>query len=100
MVAWHARRDGVVTNFGETGTITEEQRAKAHVKTAAQAREVLRRIGYPAMIKASEGGGGKGIRKVTREEDVEAAFRQVRSPSPAHTPRPCWLLRTPPFPPS
>lgn len=68
-----------MVNYSETGEITDEQRAKAHVKTAAEARQVLRRIGYPAMIKASEGGGGKGIRKVTREEDVEAAFRQVRT---------------------
>lgn len=30
------------------------------------------------MIKASEGGGGKGIRKVLSEDQVEAAFRQVQ----------------------
>ena len=33
------------------------------------------------MIKASEGGGGKGIRKITSEQDVEAGFRAVFSPS-------------------
>lgn len=35
------------------------------------------RIGYPVVIKASEGGGGKGIRKVESSEDFTSAFRQV-----------------------
>lgn len=72
-------------NYAQTGTISDEERAQAHVKTAAEARKALQRIGYPAMIKASEGGGGKGIRKVTKEEDVEAAFRQVRTSSSSST---------------
>ena len=29
------------------------------------------------MVKASEGGGGKGIRKVHKQEDLEAAYRQA-----------------------
>lgn len=35
------------------------------------------RIGYPVVIKASEGGGGKGIRKVENSEDFPSFFRQV-----------------------
>lgn len=35
------------------------------------------RIGYPVVIKASEGGGGKGIRKVESSEDFPSFFRQV-----------------------
>ncbi|KAJ8286073.1 hypothetical protein GJAV_G00034250 [Gymnothorax javanicus] len=36
------------------------------------------RIGYPVVIKASEGGGGKGIRKVDNAEDFASCFRQVQ----------------------
>ncbi|MDR3742649.1 MAG: hypothetical protein P4L40_26835 [Terracidiphilus sp.] len=34
-------------------------------------------VGYPLMVKASEGGGGKGIRRVDDPSGMEAAFRQV-----------------------
>ncbi|NXS18323.1 ACACA carboxylase, partial [Mystacornis crossleyi] len=32
-------------------------------------------VGYPVMIKASEGGGGKGIRKVNSADDFPSLFR-------------------------
>lgn len=35
------------------------------------------KIGFPVMIKASEGGGGKGIRKAESEDNFPALFRQV-----------------------
>jgi biotin carboxylase len=35
------------------------------------------RIGFPVMIKASEGGGGKGIRKSQNPDDFPNMFRQV-----------------------
>src|SRR3712207_3873623 len=44
------------------------------VYNAQEALEVARRIGYPVMLKAAAGGGGKGIRKVESEADLEAAF--------------------------
>ena len=37
---------------------------QACISTVDEAVEACRRIGYPSMLKASWGGGGKGIRKV------------------------------------
>ena len=39
------------------------------VHTSEEALEVAEKIGYPVMLKASAGGGGKGIRKVEKAED-------------------------------
>ncbi|MFU2223242.1 acetyl-CoA carboxylase biotin carboxylase subunit [Streptococcus pluranimalium] len=47
------------------------------VHTADQAFEIASHIGYPVMLKASAGGGGKGIRKVEQEEDLAAAFESA-----------------------
>ena len=46
---------------------------------AASARAAAREIGYPVMLKASAGGGGKGMRLVRKEEELEAAFRGASS---------------------
>uniref|UniRef100_A0A1A8EMY5 acetyl-CoA carboxylase n=1 Tax=Nothobranchius korthausae TaxID=1143690 RepID=A0A1A8EMY5_9TELE len=40
------------------------------------------KIGYPVMLKASEGGGGKGIRKVNCADDFPNLFRQVQTEVP------------------
>ena len=46
---------------------------------AAEAKQVAATIGYPVILKAAAGGGGKGMRRVDREEDIEAAFRDATS---------------------
>ena len=40
-----------------------------------QAQQEADRIGYPVLIKASAGGGGKGIRLVQSQEEMEHAFQ-------------------------
>ena len=44
-----------------------------------QALEFSRAVGYPVMLKAVAGGGGKGMRRVDREEDLEGSFRDASS---------------------
>ncbi len=49
------------------------------LKDAREAVEAAEKIGYPVLIKASAGGGGKGIRLVERAEDMERAFETASS---------------------
>ncbi len=44
------------------------------IKTYEEAIEIAKDIGFPIIIKASAGGGGRGMRIVYREEDLENAF--------------------------
>ena len=43
-----------------------------------QAAELANQFGYPVMLKATAGGGGKGMRIVWKEEDLEAAWDSAR----------------------
>ncbi len=49
------------------------------VKSVDEIADFARSAGYPIMIKASAGGGGKGMRFVEREADLRAAFDRVTS---------------------
>jgi len=44
------------------------------VADAEEARKVAGRIGYPVILKAAAGGGGRGMRVVEREKDIERMF--------------------------
>ena len=50
-----------------------------HGVTAAEAREFGREHGYPILLKAVAGGGGKGMRRVDREAELEGALRDASS---------------------
>ncbi|MFS7937166.1 putative ligase [Helianthus anomalus] len=63
-------------------TIPDDVYRKACVYTTEEAVASCQVIGYPAMIKASWGGGGKGIRKVHNDEEVKALFKQVQGEVP------------------
>ncbi|KAL5714796.1 acetyl-coenzyme-A carboxylase [Ranunculus cassubicifolius] len=55
---------------------------EACVYTTEEALASCQVVGYPAMIKASWGGGGKGIRKVHNDDEVKALFKQVQGEVP------------------
>ena len=49
------------------------------VADADEAREVADRIGYPVLIKASAGGGGRGMRRAYSAEEIAPMFDQARA---------------------
>ncbi|MFN7238507.1 MAG: acetyl-CoA carboxylase biotin carboxylase subunit, partial [Brevundimonas sp.] len=49
------------------------------IETPEQAVEIARGIGYPVMIKASAGGGGKGIRVAHSDADMAEGFAAVKA---------------------
>ncbi|XP_022081008.1 acetyl-CoA carboxylase-like isoform X4 [Acanthaster planci] len=63
-------------------TVPDDIYQKGCIKDADDALQHAERIGFPVMIKASEGGGGKGIRKVESKEDFTSLFRQVQNEVP------------------
>jgi acetyl-CoA carboxylase biotin carboxylase subunit len=68
-VAVHAM--GVTLVPGMRENLESEEHAVAWAKE----------IGYPVMLKAAAGGGGKGLRMVFRPEDLAAAYRAAKSES-------------------
>jgi propionyl-CoA carboxylase alpha chain len=60
---------GVSTVPGHMGIIADE----------AEAIKISRKVGYPVMIKASAGGGGKGLRIAHNDGEVSDGFARARS---------------------
>lgn len=63
-----ARKAGVPVSPGSEGTVDSE----------AEARKVAKQIGYPVMIKAVAGGGGRGMRIATDEASLISGFHSAR----------------------
>ncbi len=55
--------------------------SSGEVEDFEEARRLVRKIGYPIIVKASSGGGGKGMRIVERDEDLERNFNLARTES-------------------
>lgn len=49
------------------------------LESVAEAHEIADRVGYPILIKASAGGGGKGMRVVNATEELEEQMRMAQS---------------------
>ncbi|HEX5037019.1 MAG TPA: acetyl-CoA carboxylase biotin carboxylase subunit [bacterium] len=52
---------------------------KDPLKDHEEAKKIAEKIGYPVLLKARAGGGGKGMRKVTKPGEIESAFRLASS---------------------
>jgi len=53
------------------------------VADVAEAKKVAKTIGYPVIIKATAGGGGRGMKVAQDESELEIAFRTARSEAKA-----------------
>ncbi|KAI9279387.1 acetyl-CoA carboxylase [Sporodiniella umbellata] len=62
--------------------VPDDAYASACVKTAEEGLASAQKIGFPVMIKASEGGGGKGIRMVKDDSHFTQLFHQVQGEIP------------------
>jgi len=63
-----AQETGVPLAPGSEGAVSD-----------VEAGVIAKKIGYPIMIKASAGGGGKGMRLVLKEDDFKSSLRMARS---------------------
>jgi len=52
---------------------------KEAIRDEKTALSIINQTGLPVMIKASAGGGGKGMRLVTRKEEIQSSLRAARS---------------------
>ncbi|MCT3023157.1 acetyl-CoA carboxylase biotin carboxylase subunit [Pediococcus pentosaceus] len=48
------------------------------VRDLENAMVVAKQIGYPIMLKAADGGGGKGIRRINSSEDLKKAYQEAK----------------------
>lgn len=63
-------------------TVADEIYDKGCTHSPQEGLEMARKIGFPVMVKASEGGGGKGIRKVESEENFTSLYNAAASEIP------------------
>ena len=63
-------------------TVPDDAYDLACIHTWEEGLQKAEQIGFPIMIKASEGGGGKGIRKVEEADKFKVAFQAVAGEVP------------------
>jgi acetyl-CoA carboxylase biotin carboxylase subunit len=52
--------------------------SEGEISTLKEAKTIADEVGYPIMLKAAAGGGGKGIRKVLEESELEKQFQSAQ----------------------
>ena len=63
-------------------TVDDDVYDKGCTHSPEEGLEKARKIGFPVMVKASEGGGGKGIRKVDNEDNFTSLYNAAASEVP------------------
>lgn len=80
-------REEVLAGLGDKITAKEAAKAQSipmiesnveELSTAAIALSEARRIGYPVMLKAAAGGGGRGMRVVRSDEELERSYHEAQ----------------------
>jgi biotin carboxylase/acetyl-CoA carboxylase carboxyltransferase component/biotin carboxyl carrier protein len=87
-VAWSGQ--GLTVDYKKLGCVPDDLYASACVETEEDLVRVADVCGFPVVIKASEGGGGKGIRVVFDKPALQPAFRQVKGEIPGS---PIFVMR-------
>ncbi|MDT2814789.1 acetyl-CoA carboxylase biotin carboxylase subunit [Vagococcus carniphilus] len=52
--------------------------SEGEISTLQEAKKIAKEVGFPIMLKAAAGGGGKGIRKVLEESELEKQFQSAQ----------------------
>jgi len=74
--------DQVVVDEHGIVTVADDIYDQGCVHSVEEGLVAAKKIGFPVMVKASEGGGGKGIRKVDNEESFAALYKQAAGEIP------------------
>src|SRR6185369_15730782 len=64
--------------FAQTQGIPVIPGTPGALASSAEAKAMAQSIGYPVMLKASAGGGGRGMRAVARPEEMDEAFARCQ----------------------
>jgi acetyl-CoA carboxylase biotin carboxylase subunit len=82
----------MITKMGDKALAKETMRnvgvpvvpgSDGEVKSIDEARRIAAEIGYPVMLKASAGGGGKGMRVVWEDREIQKAFQTASNEAEA-----------------
>jgi len=53
--------------------------SEGNIRNPNHAKQIAKKIGYPVILKAASGGGGRGMRIVEKEEEIEKMFRMAQN---------------------
>jgi len=89
-VTWIGPHSEAISQLGDKATSKQIASAagvptipgsKGRVEGVSEALSIAKEIGFPVLLKASAGGGGKGMRLCHSEEELENNFERVKSES-------------------